>query len=133
MHIVHAQDSVCLSVLSAVARMLPLHSFSLSRTVVKMLFLPLTVSVSSSSSIHCIVPGHYPVVSRNTHHCCVPPPPSSSSLSPLFSFDIVTSLQTLISCDTMHHGPSPCMDCVPPAQNSGRRAPVTLCLMLYSK
>lgn len=62
-----------------------------------------------------------------------PPPPPSFSPSPAPSFDIVSSLQTLISCDTMHHGPSLCMDCVPPAQTSGRRASVTLCLMLYSK
>lgn len=58
-----------------------------------------------------------------------------SPLSPssALSFDIVSSLQTLISCDTMHHGPSLCMDCVPLAQNSGQRASVTLCLMLYSE
>lgn len=141
MHTVHAQDSVCFACLER-CWLFPLSlSISLSRTVVNNA-VPAShsVSVSSSSSVHCIVQNIYPVVSRNTHpvvdfesHCCVPPPPPSSHLllSPLPSSP---HYRLFISCDTMHHGPSLCMDCVSlPAQTSGRRASVTLCLMLYSR
>ncbi|CAJ1079622.1 Hypothetical predicted protein [Xyrichtys novacula] len=76
-----------------------------------------------SSPLHLYTVKSYNVslLSPEIHktHCCVPSP------SPL---SFVSSLQTLISCDTMHHGPSLCMDCVPPAQTSGGRASVTLCL-----
>lgn len=94
--------TVCLFVSSADARTpppppppsSPLH-FSFSQCV--------CVSVSLS------LPHHYTVkvwgsccLNEHTPHCCVLP---SSALPP--------SRPTPISCDTMHHGPSLCMDCVP--------------------
>lgn len=74
------------------------------------------VPASVSSSVHCS-PRTLTLLSPGIHILplleltAVPPNPV---LCPL---DIVSSLQTLISCDTMHHGPSLCMDCVPPAQS----------------
>lgn len=78
--------------------------------------------------LYTVVPGIHILLSLNLLLCSPSPSPSSA-----LSFVIIFSLQTSISCDTMHHGPSLCMDCVPLAQTSGRWASVTLCLMLYSK
>lgn len=77
----------------------PVHSFSLSQG--------LRWNCSSCLCLFLITlyspRTFYPVVSRNTHPklTAVSPPPSSSASS----FAIVSSLQTLIRCDTMHHGP----------------------------
>lgn len=98
----------------------PLPPSFLSKTVVKMLFLPLVTSLSSSSQTLPRSLQEY--TSCSCSHSLLCPP---SSYCPLSS---ISSLQTLISCDTMHHGPSLCMDCVRLAQTSGRRASVTLCL-----
>lgn len=92
----------------------------------------ITCTLYSPRTFTLLSPGIHILRSLKLTAVC-PPPLPPPSFPPLPPFDIVSSLQTLISCDTMHHGPSLCMDCVPPAQTSGRRASVTLCLMLYSK
>lgn len=97
---------------------LPLSPSFLSKTVVKMLFLPLITSLLPNPQTWPCCLQEYTSCSHS-HSLLCPPLPSLSSIS---------SLQTLISCDTMHHGPSLCMDCVPLAQTSGQRASVTLCL-----